>query len=33
MWLGELVEQGPAERLFHNPDHPLMRSYLAREFG
>jgi phosphate transport system ATP-binding protein len=33
MWLGELVEQGPAEYLFNNPDHPLMRSYLAREFG
>ena len=33
MWLGELLEQGPAEKLFNTPEHPLMTAYLAREFG
>jgi phosphate transport system ATP-binding protein len=33
LWLGELLEQGPAEQVFQNPAHPLMAAYLAREFG
>jgi len=33
MWLGELLEQGPARRLFKTPEHPLMCAYMAREFG
>ncbi len=33
MWLGELVEHGPAARFFDAPMHDLTRSYLAREIG
>ena len=33
MWLGELVEYGPAEQIFGQPEHPLTRAYLAREIG
>ncbi|MCJ7739585.1 MAG: phosphate ABC transporter ATP-binding protein [Anaerolineae bacterium] len=33
LWLGELLEQGPAVRVFQSPEHPLMAAYLAREFG
>ncbi|MCS6881442.1 MAG: phosphate ABC transporter ATP-binding protein [Oscillochloridaceae bacterium] len=33
MWLGEVVEDGPASRVFHHPRNPLTRAYLAREIG
>lgn len=33
MWLGEVVEHGPANRVFHHPCTPLTRAYLAREIG
>ena len=33
MWLGELVEYGPAERIFGQPEQQLTRAYLAREIG
>lgn len=32
MYLGELVEAGPAEEVFHNPSHERTRQYLAGKF-
>lgn len=33
MWLGELVEHGPAHTFFAAPQHELTQAYLAREIG
>lgn len=33
MWLGELVEHGPAERFFNQPQQELTRAYLTRKIG
>lgn len=33
MWLGELVEHGPAAAFWSAPRHDLTRAYLAREIG
>ncbi len=33
MWLGELVEHGPAETFFNDPQLPLTQAYLARKIG
>jgi phosphate transport system ATP-binding protein len=33
MWLGELVEHGPAQSFFTAPQHELTQAYLAREIG
>lgn len=33
MWLGELVEHGPATRFFEHPRQELTQAYLAREIG
>ena len=33
LWLGEVLEQGPADRVFQKPDNPIMAAYLARKFG
>ncbi len=33
MWLGELVEHGPAASFFASPQHELTQAYLAREIG
>jgi phosphate transport system ATP-binding protein len=33
MWLGELVEHGPAKRFFTEPQQELTQAYLAREIG
>ena len=33
MWLGELVEHGPARQFFSNPAQQLSQAYLAREVG
>jgi phosphate transport system ATP-binding protein len=33
MWLGELVEHGPAHSFFDQPAHELTQAYLAREIG
>lgn len=33
MWLGELVEHGPARRFFEQPQQELTQAYLAREIG
>lgn len=33
MWLGELVEHGPAAEFFGNPKLPLTADYLARKIG
>lgn len=33
MWLGELVEHGPAQQFFANPQQQLTQAYLAREIG
>lgn len=33
MWLGELVEHGPAHRFFEQPQQELTQAYLAREIG
>jgi len=33
MWLGELIEHGPADEFFHQPTQTLTRSYLNREIG
>jgi len=32
MYLGELIEHGPAEQVFKNPHQPRTRAYLAGEF-
>ena len=29
MYLGRIVEQGPADRIFHNPQHPYTRALLG----
>jgi phosphate transport system ATP-binding protein len=33
LWLGELVEQGPAELFFAAPQHPITQDYLERRIG
>lgn len=33
MWLGEVIECGPAEHFFARPEQDLTKSYLAREVG
>ncbi|HNS40311.1 MAG TPA: phosphate ABC transporter ATP-binding protein, partial [Promineifilum sp.] len=33
MWLGELVEHGPAAEFFDNPRESLTQEYLARRIG
>lgn len=33
MWLGELVEHGPARSFFAQPEKDLTQAYLAREIG
>lgn len=33
MWLGELVEHGPAPEFFNNPRQTLTQEYLARRIG
>jgi phosphate transport system ATP-binding protein len=33
MWLGELIEHGPAAEFFDAPRHELSQAYLAREIG
>ena len=33
MWLGELVEYGPAQRFFEQPQEALTQQYLTREIG
>ncbi len=33
LWLGELVEQGPAEQFFAAPQHLLTQDYLERRIG
>ncbi len=33
MWLGELVEHGPAQTFFNDPQLPLTQAYLARKIG
>jgi phosphate transport system ATP-binding protein len=33
MWLGEVVECGPAQRFFAQPEEELTRRYLSREIG
>lgn len=33
MWLGELVEHGPAARFFNQPQQELTKAYLTRKIG
>ena len=33
MWLGELVEHGPAAELFNDPQTPLAQAYISRKIG
>ena len=33
MWLGELMEHGPAETFFNHPQLPLTQAYLERKIG
>ena len=33
LWLGELVEHGPAQKFFTQPEKELTQAYLAREVG
>lgn len=33
MWLGELIEHGPAETFFNDPKETLTQEYLARRIG
>lgn len=33
MWLGELMEHGPAVEIFNNPKLPLTEAYIARKIG
>lgn len=33
MWLGELVEHGPADSFFERPGHQLTQAYLSRQIG
>ena len=32
MYMGELIEHGPAEQVLHNPQEAKTRAYLAGEF-
>jgi phosphate transport system ATP-binding protein len=32
-WLGKLVEAGPTERIFTNPDERLTEDYVTGRFG
>lgn len=33
MWLGEVIEHGPATQFFAHPSHTLTQAYLSREIG
>ncbi len=33
MYLGEIIEQGPADQVFHNPQHELTQKYLNGAFS
>jgi phosphate transport system ATP-binding protein len=33
MWLGELIEHGPANKVFHQPQHELTQAYLSGQIG
>ncbi len=33
LWMGKLVEQGPAKQVFESPHEELTQAYLAREIG
>ena len=33
MYLGEIIESGPAEQVFHHPQHELTQKYLAGAFS
>lgn len=33
LWLGEVIEAGPAAQVFAQPQHPLTVRYLSREIG
>lgn len=33
MYLGEVIEEGPAEQLFNHPTHELTKQYLSGEFS
>ncbi|MCD8042120.1 MAG: phosphate ABC transporter ATP-binding protein [Tannerellaceae bacterium] len=33
MYLGEVIEEGPAEQLFNHPKHELTKQYLSGEFS
>lgn len=33
MYLGEVIETGPADQVFHNPQHELTRNYLSGAFS
>ena len=33
MYLGEIIESGPAEQFFNNPQHPLAKEYLSGAFS
>jgi phosphate transport system ATP-binding protein len=33
MWLGELIEHGPAAAVFRNPQHELTQAYLSGQIG
>ncbi|MCD7937730.1 MAG: phosphate ABC transporter ATP-binding protein [Tannerellaceae bacterium] len=33
MYLGEVIEEGPAEQLFNHPEHELTKQYLSGEFS
>ena len=33
MWLGELIEHGPAAAVFGQPQHELTQAYLSGQIG
>lgn len=33
LWMGELVESGPADQVFHNPQDPRTGAYLSGDIG
>jgi phosphate transport system ATP-binding protein len=33
MYLGELTEYGPTEKIFTNPDNPRTQEYITGRFG
>lgn len=33
LWMGDLVESGPADRVFHDPSDPRTRAYLSGDIG